>query len=57
MGEYFVEPIINPNTAVERGRGDEAADGSSKTPSFNDALTAQELLDLVAYLKALGSTV
>jgi hypothetical protein len=40
---------------VERGKGYDAADGSSKMPSFNDTLTVQELLDLVAYLKALRS--
>jgi mono/diheme cytochrome c family protein len=51
--EYFVEAIINPNAVIERGKGYEAADGSSKMPSFNDTLTVQELLDLVAYLKAL----
>ena len=52
-GEYFVEAIINPNAVVERGKGYEAADGSSKMPSFNDTLTVQELVDLVAYLRAL----
>ena len=51
--EYFVQAIINPNVVIERGKGYEAADGSSKMPSFNDTLTVQELLDLVAYLKAL----
>jgi cytochrome c1 len=51
--EYFVEAIINPNAVVERGKGYEAADGSSKMPSFNDTLTVQELLDLVVYLKTL----
>jgi mono/diheme cytochrome c family protein len=52
-GEYFVEAIINPNAVVERSKGYEAADGSSKMPSFNDTLTVQELVDLVAYLRAL----
>jgi mono/diheme cytochrome c family protein len=51
--ESFVEAIINPNAVAEGGRGYEAADGSSKMPSFNETLTVQELLDLVAYLKAL----
>ena len=51
--EYFVEAIINPNAVVERGKGYDAADGSSKMPSFNDTLTVQELMDLVTYLKAL----
>ena len=51
--EYFVEAIINPNAVVERGKGYDAADGSSKMPSFNDTLTVQELVDLVTYLKGL----
>ena len=51
--EYFVEAIINPNAVVEGGKGYEAMDGSSKMPSFNDTLTVQELVDLVAYLRAL----
>ena len=54
--EYFVEAITNPNAVVEQGKGYEAADGSSKMPSYNDTLTVQELLDLVAYLKALRPT-
>ena len=50
---YFVEAIVNPSAVVDRGRGYEAADGSSKMPSYNDSLTVQELIDLVAYLRAL----
>ena len=50
---YFVEAIVNPNAVVDRGRGYDAADGSSKMPSYNDSLTVQELIDLVAYLKIL----
>jgi mono/diheme cytochrome c family protein len=52
-GAYFVEAIVNPNAVIDRGRGYEAADGSSKMPSYNDSLTVQELIDLVAYLRAL----
>jgi mono/diheme cytochrome c family protein len=51
--EYFVEAIANPNAVVERGKGYDAADGSSKMPSFNDTLTVQELVDLIAYLTQL----
>jgi mono/diheme cytochrome c family protein len=51
--DYFVEAIINPSAAIERGKGYQAADGSSKMPSFNDSMTVQELIDLVAYLRAL----
>jgi Cytochrome c len=50
---YFAEAIINPDAVVERGKGYEAADGASKMPSFNDLVTVQEVIDLVAYLKAL----
>ena len=51
--EYFAEAIINPNAVVEKGKGYEDADGTSKMPSYNDLLTVQEVLDLVAYLKGL----
>jgi mono/diheme cytochrome c family protein len=51
--EYFIETIVNPNAVVERGKGYDAPDGSSKMPSFNDTLSVQELVDLVAYLKQL----
>jgi cytochrome c1 len=51
--EYFAEAIINPNAIIEPGHGYQAADGSSKMPSYNDLVTLQEVIDLVAYLKAL----
>jgi mono/diheme cytochrome c family protein len=51
--EYFVEAIITPNAVIDRGKGYDAVDGSSKMPSFNDTLTVQELLDLVTFLKGL----
>jgi mono/diheme cytochrome c family protein len=51
--EYFVEAIVNPSAVIEPGRGYEAADGSSKMPSYSDSMTVQELIDLVAYLRAL----
>ena len=51
--EYFAEAVINPSAVIEKGKGYEAADGSSKMPSFNDSLTVQELIDLVAFLGAL----
>jgi len=38
---------------IERSKGYQAADGSSKMPSFNDSMTVQELIDLIAYLRAL----
>lgn len=51
--EYFAEAIINPNALVEEGKGYHAADGKSKMPSYNDLVTVQEVIDLVAYLKGL----
>lgn len=51
--EYFAESVINPNAVIEKGKGYQAADGSSKMPSFNELLSVQELIDLVAFLRAL----
>ena len=51
--EYFAEAIINPKAVIQKGKGYEAVDGSSKMPSYNDLATVQEVIDLVAYLKGL----
>jgi hypothetical protein len=51
--EYFAEAIINPNAVIEKGKGYEAADDASKMPSYNDLVTVQEVIDVVAYLKGL----
>ncbi len=51
--EYFAEGIINPGAVVEEGKGYRASDGKSKMPSFNDLVSVQEVIDLVAYLKGL----
>jgi cbb3-type cytochrome oxidase cytochrome c subunit len=51
--EYFAEAIINPSVVIQAGKGYEAADGTSKMPSYNDLVTVQEVVDLVAYLKGL----
>ncbi|MGH8068529.1 MAG: c-type cytochrome [Candidatus Entotheonellia bacterium] len=51
--EYFAEAIIHPNAVIQKGKGYEAADGASKMPSYNDLVTVQEVIDLVAYLKGL----
>ena len=51
--EYFAEAIINPSAVVEEGKGYRASDGRSKMPSYNDLVTVQEVIDLVAYLKSL----
>jgi cbb3-type cytochrome oxidase cytochrome c subunit len=49
--EFFAESIVNPRAVVDRGYA--ASDGSSKMPSFNDSMTVQEMVDLVAYLAGL----
>jgi len=49
--EYFAEAIVNPNAVVEEGKGYRAPDGKSKMPSYNDLVTVQEVIDLVAYLR------
>lgn len=51
--DYFLESIVNPSRLIEKGKGYAAADGSSKMPSYNDSMTIQELLDLVAFLTSL----
>jgi cytochrome c1 len=51
--EYFAESIINPSAVIDEGKRYEGADGSSKMPSFNDSMTVQEAIDLVAYLRSL----
>ncbi len=51
--DYFAEAIINPGAVIEKGKGYQAADGTSKMPSFNDSMTVQELIDLVAFLGVL----
>lgn len=51
--EYFAEAVINPSAVVEKAKGYQGPDGSSKMPSFNDSMTVQELIDLVAYLGGL----
>lgn len=50
--EFFAEAIINPSAVIDRAAW-RAADGTSKMPSFNDSITVQELVDLVAFLKSL----
>jgi mono/diheme cytochrome c family protein len=51
--DYFAEAILNPGAVIEKGKHYEAPDGSSKMPSYNDSMTVQELVDLVAYLRGL----
>ena len=51
--EFFAEAIVNPSAVIDTGLGYEAPDGSSKMPSYNDSITVQELIDLVAFIQAL----
>ena len=50
---YFAESIIHPSAVIEKGKGYEGPDGSSKMPSFNESMGVQEAIDLVAFLKSL----
>ena len=59
--EYFAEAIMNPNASAawrikhhkEEKKGYLGPDGTTKMPSYNGAMTVQQLIDLVAYLKSL----
>jgi mono/diheme cytochrome c family protein len=59
--EYFAETIIDPNASVAwrikhhktETKGYLGADGKSKMPSYNETMTVQQLIDVVAYLKSL----
>ena len=59
--EFFAEAILNPNASAawrvkhhkEEKKGYLGPDGKSKMPSYNEAMTLQQLVDLVAYLKSL----
>jgi mono/diheme cytochrome c family protein len=59
--EYFVETIIDPNASVAwrikhhkaETKGYLGPDGTTKMPSYNDSMTVQQLIDLVAYMKSL----
>jgi L-cysteine S-thiosulfotransferase len=58
---YFTEVIIDPNASVSwrvtrhkaETKGYLGPDGTSKMPSYNETMTIQQLIDLVAYLKSL----
>lgn len=49
--EYFAESILSPNAIVVDGPGFIGPDGRSIMPSFADALSVTQVLDLVAFLK------
>lgn len=53
-GEYFAESILDPNTVIVEDVPDwVGADGRSTMPSYNDSLTLEQWINLVAYLKSL----
>jgi hypothetical protein len=52
--EYFAESILNPNAVIVTGPGHTGTDGLSVMPDYRDTLTVAELIDLVAYLRALA---
>ena len=59
--EYFAETIIDPNASAawrikhhkDEDKGYLGADSTSKMPSYNDTMTIQQLIDVVAYMKSL----
>lgn len=52
---YFVESILNPDAVLVEGTGYIGEDGRSNMPAYPD-LTAEQLTDVVTYLKSLGAT-
>jgi hypothetical protein len=54
---YFAESILYPSAVVTDGPGYADADGFSNMPSYIDALTMRQWLDLVAYLHSLRAPV
>lgn len=50
---YIVESILHPNAVVVDDPGYTDADGWSHMPSYVEALTVRQLVDLVAYLQSL----
>ena len=54
--EYLAESILAPNAVIIAGPGFTGADGCSIMPSYADALSVAQLVDLVAYLKSLAGS-
>jgi mono/diheme cytochrome c family protein len=50
--EYLAESVLIPNSVIVEGPGFTGPDGLSIMPTFADALTVPQLVDLVAYLKS-----
>lgn len=53
--EYFAESIIAPNAVIVDGPGYTGPDGRSIMPDFRDSMTVADLVNVVAYLRSLGS--
>jgi hypothetical protein len=51
--EYFAESILDPNAVIIEAPGFYGKDGRSTMPSYNDSLTLEQWIHLVAYLKSL----
>ncbi len=49
----LVTAVINPSHTLKRGEPKEkvSEDGKSKMPNFNQAMTVQQLIDVVAFLQ------
>ena len=53
---YIAESILNPNAVVTNEPGYADANGYSNMPSYLEALSVRQLVDLVAYLHSLQGT-
>lgn len=54
--EFFAESIVNPNAVIDpqdKEMGFLGADGTSRMPTYSDALTVKQVTDLAAYLNSL----
>src|SRR5947209_2540139 len=52
--EYFAESILDPNAVIVTDVPDwTGPDGRSKMPSYNESLTLEQWVNLVAYLTSL----
>lgn len=51
--EFFAQAILDPNAVILDEPGYTGHDGRSKMPDFTDSMTVRELINVVAYMKAL----
>ncbi len=54
--EYFAESILDPNAVIIDAPGFSDETGRSTMPSYNDILTLEQWVNVVAYLKSLTGT-